>query len=205
VVVDVVRCADARSPSRISAGLTGNTRRFCWRLHAAAAVHSAVIVTVVPALNVADDAGGNIASKKGKIMRFLRRLFGRATKNEIEKTLDEGSHKESAALTLAARAHDFRESEDWGGAAKCYEEILVTCFLPLDRAKTLANLMQMYDKLGDKQKALNAGLEALDFVANAYADSSEVLHLRGYVRGYVSRLQGRAAPKWTDTGAARGL
>jgi len=109
------------------------------------------------------------------------------------------------ATVLAARAHDFRESENWAGAARCYEEILDTPLPDLDRAKILANLMQMYDKLEDKQKALNAGLEALGLVANMYADSSEVLHLRGYVSGYVSRLQGRAAPSWTDTGAARGL
>lgn len=82
---------------------------------------------------------------------------------------------------------------------------LILRYSALDRAKTLANLMQMYDKLGHKQKALNAGLGAMDLVASVYADSSEVLHLRGYVRGYVYRLQGRAAPSWTDTGAARGL
>jgi len=109
------------------------------------------------------------------------------------------------ATALAARAHDFQESENWGASARCYEGILDTPLSALDRAKILANLMQMYDKLGDKQKALNAGLGALDLVANVYADSSEVLHLRGYVRGYVYRLQGRAAPDWTDTGASRGL
>jgi len=35
--------------------------------------------------------------------------------------------------------------------------------------------------------------------ANVSDDSAEVLHLRGYVRGYVYRLQGRDAPSWMDT------
>jgi len=105
------------------------------------------------------------------------------------------------AKALAVRASGFQRSEDWGAAAKCYEEILDTPLSGLDRAKTLANLMQMYDKLERKQQALDAGLGAMELIGSVSADdNTDVLHLRGYVRGYVYRLQGRAAPSWRDTG-----
>jgi tetratricopeptide (TPR) repeat protein len=107
------------------------------------------------------------------------------------------------ATALAARAHDFQESGDWGGAAKCYEEMLDAPLSALDRAKTLANLMQMYDKLGKKENALNAGLRAMELIGIVPDDNSELWHLRGYVRGYVYRLQGRPGPGLADTG--RGL
>ena len=103
----------------------------------------------------------------------------------------------TAAQALAERAHVFQESENWGGAARCYEEILDAPLFALDRAKTLANLMQMYDKLGRKQEALSAGLGAMELIeASVSDDDSEVWHLRGYVRGYVDRLQGRSAQSW---------
>lgn len=44
------------------------------------------------------------------------------------------------AATLAARAHDFQKSGDWGGAAKCYEEILSTPLAALDRGQDAGQL-----------------------------------------------------------------
>ena len=92
---------------------------------------------------------------------------------------------------LELEASGFRAIREWESARKCYEVILGHDELsPLDRAKTLANVMQMYEEEKDIVRAVYAGVMAYKIVQkHRLYRGTEGAHLRGYVRGSLNRLR----------------
>jgi hypothetical protein len=96
---------------------------------------------------------------------------------------------------LESKASTARREERWADALSLYEDILALELGALDRAKCLANAMQMRDKLGDVSGAIWAAEQALEIVERyALYQTNEGAHLRGYVTGALARFRGEPLP-----------
>jgi len=96
---------------------------------------------------------------------------------------------------LEAQASALREQKRWCEARKCYEEMITLGLGPMDEAKILANIMQMYEKEGNIEKAMEAGTRAFDIVQTyRLYETNEGAHLRGFIRGRLGRLRGEPFP-----------
>jgi len=95
---------------------------------------------------------------------------------------------------LEQQASEFRRWANWKEAQECYEQMLTDPSLgPLDRAKTLANRLQMQVKRGDRSGAIASGREALDLVAtHQLYETKDGILVRGFVEGQLARLTGDA-------------
>jgi len=92
--------------------------------------------------------------------------------------------------TKAEKAGTLWRKEDYTGARGLYEERIDSISLPLDKAKTLGNIAQLYEKEGDAVGAINAANAAIKIVnENELYKSLEGSHLRGYLNGFINRLQ----------------
>lgn len=97
---------------------------------------------------------------------------------------------------LAQQASSARESRNWHEAAECYEKMLALELTQFDRAKMLANLMQMQEKDGRIEKAIRSGEQALQLVQEySLYQSMEGAHLRGFLTGALARLKGEPFPR----------
>ncbi len=77
-------------------------------------------------------------------------------------------------------------------ARSLYEEIIPSVSLPLDKAKMLSNIAQLYEKEGDITGAIDNAHAAIKVVnANELFKTMEGSHLRGYLNGFVNRLEGK--------------
>ena len=82
----------------------------------------------------------------------------------------------------------------YGEARRLYEEVLSTTPPSLDRAKLLANIAQIYDKEGKKERAISTAEEALTVISSlGLYRSTKGTHLRGFLVGYLNRLKGRSS------------
>jgi hypothetical protein len=91
---------------------------------------------------------------------------------------------------LQSDASRFRSEERWTLARSCYETILEGDLSPIERAKTLANLMQMYENDQDIERAVYVGAMSYKIIQNnRLFRHAEGAHLRGYLRGSLNRLR----------------
>ncbi len=99
---------------------------------------------------------------------------------------------EESISELEERAATHRRNEKWREARLCYEKMIRLGLPPLDEAKMLANIMQMYEKEGDTEAAINAGMQALELIQNyRLYETMEGVHLRGFLNGSLRRLRGQ--------------
>ena len=92
----------------------------------------------------------------------------------------------------AKRAGDLWKEGDYCGARLLYEDIIASISLPLDKAKTLSNIAQLYAKEGDINGAIDNAHAAIKVVnENELFKSMAGSHLRGYLNGFVNRLEGK--------------
>ena len=92
---------------------------------------------------------------------------------------------------LEALASSAREQKRWAEARQRYEQMLGLDLIPIDRAKMLANIMQMLSKEGKDQDAIRIGEDALSLLQEHPAcDTNEGAVLRGFIRGALRRMRG---------------
>ncbi len=107
------------------------------------------------------------------------------------------------ATSKAQQAGDLWRQGNYVDARRLYEEVLSITSLPLDKAKTLANIAQMYEKEGLKEDAIRTAEKAINVIhADETYKTLEGSHLRGYLNGFLNRLQGKdryAPPKYDDS------
>lgn len=98
---------------------------------------------------------------------------------------------QSQAQQLATEAGVLRRQGHIAEARQRYEESLALELIPLNRAKILANIMQLHDQEGNPEQAEAMAWKAFDIIQeHDLASTMEGAHLRGYIRGYLMRLQG---------------
>ena len=85
-------------------------------------------------------------------------------------------------------------------ARRLYQSLVSESPQPMDRAKLLTNIAQIYEKEGDKVRAIAAAQEAMQIVSSYEQHRSlEGTQLRGFLNGFLNRLKGRkrwAAPEF---------
>ena len=99
----------------------------------------------------------------------------------------------------ANKAGALWREKDYAGARVLYEEIAEFISLPLDKAKMMGNVAQLYAEEGDQAGALSAANIAIKIVNdNELYKSLEGSHLRGYLNGLINRLQNKGTwePVW---------
>jgi hypothetical protein len=96
---------------------------------------------------------------------------------------------------IFSRASALRRERRWAEARACYEQLLSLDLSPMDRAKMLANIAQMFEEEGATAEAVRTAEEVLQVVERyGLAESSEGIHLRGFMTGRLRRLRGEAVP-----------
>ena len=94
------------------------------------------------------------------------------------------------ALELEAEASSLRSSERWEEAAFYYEKMLNLDLAIGDKAKTLANLMQMYERQQQYERAIYAAVVAYKIIQrHGLYRTNEGAHMRGAIRGFLMRIR----------------
>ena len=92
---------------------------------------------------------------------------------------------------LVRNADSFEKNHEWTKAIECYEKVLEYDMAAIDEAKMLANIMQIHEKQGAKDLAIEYGEKAYEIVqTHMLYRTNEGAHLRGFIRGTVNRLRG---------------
>lgn len=96
-------------------------------------------------------------------------------------------------VTQAEKAGKLWRQGNYLEARHLYEEALTEATLPLDKAKLLANISQIYEKEESLSQAINTAEEALKIINNyKLYESLEGSHLRGYLNGFINRAKGKS-------------
>jgi tetratricopeptide (TPR) repeat protein len=120
----------------------------------------------------------NISRTNAKNLKISKAKTGMPVNN-----LD-SIHKKAAKAGVLWRDKDYTE------ARILYQEIENSISLPLDRAKIMGNIAQLYAEEGNKTNALNTANAAIKIINdNELYKLLEGAHLRGYLNGFINRLQ----------------
>jgi hypothetical protein len=98
----------------------------------------------------------------------------------------------AAARDLERRASSLQAQGRARDAIECYREILALDLTPINRAKMLANVMQLHQALGEEDEARAAGQRAIELIDAHRLSSNEAVFLHGVITG---RL-GKGTPVW---------
>ena len=92
----------------------------------------------------------------------------------------------------AEQADTLWRGGDFADARVLYKKISHSIPAPLDKAKMLGNVAQLYEKEGDVDNAINTASAAIKIVNKEQLYKSlEGSHLRGYLNGFINRLQNK--------------
>lgn len=93
---------------------------------------------------------------------------------------------------IQAMGRKLWEENKYENARAVYETLFSFNLSPLDKAKLLANIAQLYKEEGKKDDAINKAEEAITIIdENELYRSYEGSHLRGYLNGFINRLENR--------------
>lgn len=119
---------------------------------------------------------------------FRRKISGAKTDKAVNNL--NSIHKKAANAGMLWREKDYTD------ARILYQEIEKSISLPLDRAKIMANIAQLYAEESNKTEALNTANIAIKIIHdNELYKSLEGSHLRGYLNGFINRLQDKGTWK----------
>ncbi|HEX3126308.1 MAG TPA: hypothetical protein VH394_03165 [Thermoanaerobaculia bacterium] len=94
------------------------------------------------------------------------------------------------ALELEAEASSLRSKELWEEAACRYEKMLDLDLAIGEKAKTFANLMQMYEKQQQYEKAIYVAVLAYKIIQrHGLYRTDEGAYMRGVIRGFLMRIR----------------
>ena len=100
-----------------------------------------------------------------------------------------------SAEQYVERASSFRDQEQWREAREAYQKAISKKLTPIDKAKMLANVMQMYEKEGNANAAIATGEQIIQEIQmNQLYHTNEGVHLRGFTNGSLRRLRGESFP-----------
>ena len=106
-------------------------------------------------------------------------------------------------MQQAEKAGKLWRSGDISEARNIYQELVNFVELPLDRAKLLSNIAQIYEKEGNIEKAIDTANESIQYInEKKIYESLEGSHLVGFLNGFVNRLKGKErwnAPEYDES------
>lgn len=105
---------------------------------------------------------------------------------------------DKGVIELEAKASKLRHAGYWQKAREVYQELLEQNLTPLDRIKTLANVMQMYEMEDEKENAIKVANEALKlYDVYPLPKTGISVFLHGFLVGSIKRLGQKSFWFWT--------
>jgi tetratricopeptide (TPR) repeat protein len=97
--------------------------------------------------------------------------------------------------SVAEQAGEHWKAKRYPEAKAAFEELLTLALPSFDRARTLANLMQVCEEMGDAESAALRAEQALEIVErfNLAETTDDGAFMRGLLRGRIAKLRGQGA------------
>jgi len=109
-----------------------------------------------------------------------------------EEKVSNGMNYPDLIQEKAKKAGVLWKKREYQSARHLYDEIIDSISFPLDKAKMLANIAQLYEQEGNVVKAVTSARTAIAFVnEHELFKSLEGSHLRGCLTGLINRLHGK--------------